>query len=134
MDLVRSLDGLAELVVQTLLDEADGEVGDVDADPAAIEALRGGDGSAATAEGIENYVAFVGAGLDDAFEQGFGLLRWVAEALLGLGVEAGISVNTSWIVRPHLAEVAFKSGEAFGFFRPMDKTVLVQKVELLCGR
>ena len=76
------LDFGAEGVGEALLDEADGEVGDVDADPAAVEALRDLDGGAAAAEGIENEVAFVGAGFDDAFEEGFGFLGGVAEALL----------------------------------------------------
>ena len=77
----------AEGVGEALLDEADGEVGDVDADPAAVEALRDLDGGAAAAEGIENDVAFVGTGFDDAFEEGFGFLGGVAETLLGLGVD-----------------------------------------------
>ena len=38
-------------------------------------------GGAASAERIEDEVAFVGAGFDDAFEQGFGLLRRIAEPL-----------------------------------------------------
>jgi hypothetical protein len=60
-------------------------VGDVDADPAAIEALGDLDGGAAAAERVEDYVALVGTGFDDAFEEGFGLLGWVAEAFLPLG-------------------------------------------------
>ena len=59
-------------------------MGDVDADPAAVEALRDLNGGAAAAEGIEDEIAFVGTGFDDAFEEGFGFLGWVAETLLGL--------------------------------------------------
>jgi hypothetical protein len=58
---------VAEGVAESLLDEADGEMGDVDADPAAVEALRDLNGGAAAAEGIEDEVAFVGTGADDAF-------------------------------------------------------------------
>ena len=39
---------------------------------------------AAAAEGIEDYVAFVGRGAENAFEEGFGLLGGVAETLLGV--------------------------------------------------
>jgi hypothetical protein len=42
-------------------------VGDVDADPLPPELLRGVNGSAAAAEGVEDDVAFVGGGGDDAF-------------------------------------------------------------------
>src|SRR6266542_5093226 len=59
------------------------QMSDVDADPAAVETLRGGHGSAAAAEWIENHIALVGARLDDAFEQRFRLLGWIAETLLG---------------------------------------------------
>ena len=86
-DLVGGFDLGAEGVGEALLDEADGEVGDVDADPAAVEALRDLDGGAAAAEGVEDEVALVGTGFDDAFEKGFGFLSGVAEALLGLCVD-----------------------------------------------
>ena len=72
----------AEGIGEALLDEADGEVGDVDPDPAAIEALGYLNGGAAAAEGIEDYVAFVGAGLDNAFEEGLGFLGGVAEPFI----------------------------------------------------
>ena len=68
-------DVVAEGVVEAGFDEADGEVGDVDADPAAVEALGDLDGGAAAAEGVEDDVAFVGTGFENAFEEGFGL--WV---------------------------------------------------------
>ena len=48
-------------------------MGDVDADPGAAEFLGGVDGGAAAAEGVEDDVARVAAGVDDAFEQGEGL-------------------------------------------------------------
>ncbi|MCU1247701.1 MAG: hypothetical protein JWQ49_730 [Edaphobacter sp.] len=58
-DFVGLANVVGEGVVEARLDEADGEVGDVDADPAAVEFLRDLDGGAAAAEGIEDYVAFV---------------------------------------------------------------------------
>ena len=42
----------AERVVQAVSDECDGEVRDVDANPAAVEALGCGDGGSAAAEGV----------------------------------------------------------------------------------
>ncbi len=64
-------------------------MGNVDADPAAVEALGYLDGGAAAAEGIEDDIAFIGAGFDNAFEEGFGFLGGVAEAFLVLGVDGG---------------------------------------------
>ena len=71
-----------EGVAQALLDQADGEVGDVDADPMPPEFLRRMDGGAAAAERVEHHVAGVGGGVDDAFEQGEGFLGGVAEAFM----------------------------------------------------
>ncbi len=36
---------------------------------------------------VEDYIAFIGRGSDDAFEQRDWLLRWVAKALLSLRVQ-----------------------------------------------
>jgi hypothetical protein len=41
---------------------------DVDSNPTAFELLGGMNGSAATAERIEDYIRFVAAGRDDAFQ------------------------------------------------------------------
>ena len=62
-------------------------MGDVDADPVAAHLLRRMNGGAAAAERVEHHVAGIGGGGEDAFEQGHGFLRGVAEAFLGLGVE-----------------------------------------------
>ena len=74
-------------------------MGDVDPDPLPPELLRRVDRRAAAAEGIQDDVAGVGGGRDDAFEEGEGLLGGVAEAFLGLRVEGGISVQTilNWL-------------------------------------
>ena len=55
-------------IFETLLDQADSQVGDVDAYPLAAQFLRGVNRRAATAERIKNHVAGVAAGVDDAFE------------------------------------------------------------------
>jgi hypothetical protein len=86
-DFVGLFDFGAVAIGEALLDEADGEVGDINANPAAIKALGGLDGGAATTEGIKDEVSLVGAGFEDAFEEGFGLLGGVAEAFLGLGID-----------------------------------------------
>ena len=62
---------------------------DVDADPAAVQALGGDDCRAATAERIKDQVALAAAGLDDAFEQGFGFLGRVTETLLWPAIDGG---------------------------------------------
>ena len=56
-------------------------MGDVDADPVALELLGGDDGRAAAAEGVEDQVALVAGGRDDALEQSEGLLGGRAEAV-----------------------------------------------------
>ena len=55
------------LSLQPLLDKADGKVRYVNPDPAAVEALCGGDGCAAAAEGIEDNITLVRAGLKELF-------------------------------------------------------------------
>ena len=72
---------LPEHVGQALAHQADGQVGDVDPDPLAAQLLGGGNGSPAAAEGVEHHVAGVGAGLDDAFQEGEGLLGRISKAL-----------------------------------------------------
>ena len=67
--------------------QRDRQMGHVDADPAALQLVRGGDGRAAAAERVEHKVAGVAAGLDDALQEGEGLLGGVAETFLRLGVD-----------------------------------------------
>jgi len=62
------------------------------------ELLRGGDGRAAPAEGVEHHVAGIAAGRDDALQKSHGLLCWVAEAFGGMGVDG-------WDVRPNILQV-----------------------------
>ena len=67
---------------------AEGEIDGVDVEFAAVglatEAQRGDEGCAATEEWVEDEVAFVGGGEEDAFEEGDGLLGGVfAVALFG---------------------------------------------------
>src|SRR5580704_3482285 len=71
-------------VFQTPLNQVNGEMSDIDADPATVQLLRGVDGGAAAAERIENQIAFVGGGGNDAFKQREGLLGRVAEVLMSL--------------------------------------------------
>jgi hypothetical protein len=55
----------------------------VNPNPAAIQALRDGNSGAATTERVEDGVTFVRACTNDAFEESFWLLCWIAEALSG---------------------------------------------------
>jgi hypothetical protein len=87
----RAFDGefdVGESISQSPFDQAHGQVRDVDADPAAIQLLRGVDRCAAAAEGIENDIALVAAGGNDAFEQSKRLLGWVPQALRAYGVDS----------------------------------------------
>ena len=70
-----------ERVFEPFLDERNGEVRDVYADPFAFEFLRGVNGCAAAAEWIKNHVTFIAAGFDDALQKRERLLRGIAERL-----------------------------------------------------
>ncbi len=61
-NLVGFADVVAEGIVEAGFDESDGQVSDVNTDPAAVELLCDLYGSSAAAEGIEDYVSFVGGG------------------------------------------------------------------------
>ena len=52
--------GFGECIFDAIFDEGDGEMGDVDADPAAIEGLGSGNGGATATEGVEDDVTGVG--------------------------------------------------------------------------
>ena len=68
---------------------------DVDADPSAIQLLRGRDGGSAAAERVQHDVAFVAARADDPLKQRFRLLRRIAEAFLRRELMGGMSVHTN---------------------------------------
>lgn len=74
-----------EGITQAVFLQIDRQVGDIDADPAAVELLTGSDGCPAAAEGVKTKVAGVAAGQDDTLQQGEGLLGWVAEFFASLG-------------------------------------------------
>ena len=57
-------------LLEAHVDQLDGFRGYVDADPLAAQLVGGDAGGGAAAEGVENDVALVAAGLDDAFEEG----------------------------------------------------------------
>ena len=65
--------------LQTVAHQADGEVGDVNPDPAAVEAFGHYGRCAAAAERVQDEVAFVAAGADDAVQQRFRLLSRITE-------------------------------------------------------
>ena len=72
---------LAKGVIQPRLDQADGQMGDADADPFAPEFLGGVDRGAAAAEQVEHHIAGVGGGIQDALQRGDGFLGGIAEAI-----------------------------------------------------
>ena len=75
-DLVVSAGEEVEGGLEAGLHEGDGEVGNVNAQPAALELFGGGHGGAAAAEGVQDHVAGVGGGEDDAFQEGPGASGW----------------------------------------------------------
>lgn len=70
-------------VAQALGHDAAGGGGDVDADPLSAEVLGGDEGRAAAAEGVKDDVVGVGAEVENSFEEGERLLRWIAEGFVG---------------------------------------------------
>lgn len=94
-DLVGFADFETKRIVEARLDEANGEVGDIDADPAAVKLLRNLNCGATATERIEDNIAFVGRCAENAFEESFGFLGGVAEAFLGLRVDG-------WNVSPDI--------------------------------
>ena len=77
------------------INEGDGQVGDVDANPAAAEFFGGSDGGAAAAEGIEDDIAGIAAGLDDAFEQSREVFELGNQGVLACPLIGLISVQIS---------------------------------------
>ena len=65
---------------QALARGVDAELAEVGGDPLAAELLGDGGGRAGAARRNRRQVAFVAAGFDDAFEQGFGLLCWIVDS------------------------------------------------------
>jgi hypothetical protein len=86
-----------EGVFQAALNQRDGEVRYVYADPPAAEFLRGVDRGAAAAERVEHHVAGVAARGQDAFKQGDGLLCGIAKPL---GCRSAQHLDIS----PHVAD------------------------------
>ena len=66
-------------VAQTAFDQRRGELGYVNANPLAAQLFGRVNCHAAAAEGIENPVAWITTRLNEALQQGDGLLRWIAE-------------------------------------------------------
>ena len=59
--------------------EGHGQPRDVDSDPPATQPVRGHDGGAAAAEGVQHHVPLVGGGPDNALQQRLRLLGRVAK-------------------------------------------------------
>ena len=69
-----------ESIVEPRFDQPDGQMSDVDADPLPIHLLRRVNGGAAAAKLVEDNVAFVGGGGEDAFHECDRFLGGVAKA------------------------------------------------------
>ena len=123
------LQGAAEGVGHAAPDDADGQVGNVNADPAAVETLGGGHGRSAAAEGIQHHIAFGTAGGDDAFQQGLRFLRGVAEAFTRLGAE-GRYVGNDVLDEDAGALVGVPLLLRYGTARrPVDVSGLIQQIQ-----
>ena len=137
-------------VVEAGLDEADGEVGDVDADPAAVELLGDLDGGAAAAEGVEDYVAFVGTAADNPFEQTLWFLGVVSQFFGFMAQPLNIRVNAfvgavqrsfciglacpDVLIWDSAAQILLILWLAFAVARDVNHTCTIQVLELLLRR
>jgi hypothetical protein len=117
--------------VQTISYQANGKVSYVNPDPATIQLLRNLNRGAASAEWVENYVAFVGRSSQDAFEQRLRLLRGVAKTLLRMRRQ-GRNVSDyilNWNATVYVKVATKLRDSAFGW--PVNKTEFVESVEPL---
>jgi hypothetical protein len=103
-DVVVFLGQQTEGVAQTVLEKCSRDVGDVDAQSFAPQLVGSDDGSAAAGKGIENDVARIAAGVDDALEQGKRFLGGVAKAFGGKHIER-IDVRPYFLNRDSLSLV-----------------------------
>lgn len=71
--------------------------GDIDANPAALELMDCLKCGGTAAKGVEHHITLVAAGLDDALQQRQRLLRGIAYAFPGLGIDGDNVV-------PHIIE------------------------------
>jgi hypothetical protein len=93
-------------VAEALGHDAAGGGRDVDADPLAVEVLRGDQGGTATAKGVEDDVVGVAARTDDALEKGEGFLSGVAEPLrAGVGDAGNVDPYLLQALARHLIKI-----------------------------
>src|SRR5262245_6881679 len=102
-----------------MLDQRHREMGDVDPDPPPLEPLRHRDCRPTPAEGVENRVTFVAARLDDPLQEGFGLLRGVAETFISLS-EADVPPEVADRNPFLLVEVPLVAGDPLTLSRHYD--------------
>ncbi len=116
LTLLLKLQFLAERIAQPALDEIDGEIGDINADPLATQLLRRVNRRAATAKRVEHNIAGIGAGFDDAFEKGLWLLGRVAEKLFPQALNwPQICPHIAQSYTFHLVEVTLIRRNSAGF-------------------
>src|ERR1035437_692484 len=112
---VRSRDGVFVGVQQTLLDEVDGDIGDVDTYPPPLETHSRVDGGTTTAEWIKNDVALIATGRNNAFHQLEWLLGFISEFLGGPVVDRlNVRPNILDHLTRHLIKVLLDLGVAGG--------------------
>jgi hypothetical protein len=75
LTLFLKLNVIAESIFKTVLDEIDGEIRHINADPLATRLLRCVNRCAAAAKRVEDGVAGIATGVEDALKQGDGLLN-----------------------------------------------------------
>ena len=103
---------------------------DVDADPAAVEVLRGDYRRAAAAERIEHQIALVRGRLNDPLEQRERLLRVEPGRFGGLLVERRDIVPEVGERLPRVGvQVALQAGHPAGLARPVDQVRFSQRVQ-----
>jgi len=117
----------AEHIKQAILLKRNAEVGDVDADPAAPEFVRGGDGGAAAAEGIQHDIAFVRRRADNTLQQGQRLLRRVAKAFpCSWADRVNVSPHISSRFSRSVFKISFYGRNTCGLQRPVNHSMFIK--------
>lgn len=100
---------------------------DINTGPSAIEPLCDRDRRAAPAEWVEDGVAFVRAGFDNAFEESFGFLRRIPQPFGSQGMNRGNVVpGVCAGLAGHLIQVALQLNSSIGFLGEMQPPLAVE--------
>ena len=104
-------------------------MGDVNADPTAVETLSDLYSCATTTEGVKDDISLIGTGPEDAVEESLRLLSGIAETFLGLRTywrnirDDVLNIRTAKVVH-----ILFEGRSATLFLGPNDTTDFIELI------